>query len=140
MMSKERNFVRFRIALISLVFSLFFMVIAAKAVYLAGIIDTEDGASIVEAAAKSRKQAVRLAAIAAAETLPPKNAELVLDRVLKSKVPNVRASAVKCLAARGSCSTKMVGRIRSLSKSDPNKEVRSLLRNTLKEVKTEEEK
>ena len=34
MMSKERNFVRFRIALISLVFSLFFMVIAAKAVYL----------------------------------------------------------------------------------------------------------
>ena len=34
MMSKERTFVRLRIALIAVLFSLFFMVIAAKTVYL----------------------------------------------------------------------------------------------------------
>ncbi len=72
--------------------------LAAKATYLAGLINDERSAEVIELAAKSRKPAVRIAAASAAAHLSPERAEPILLRLLKSKDIGIRKVALKATA------------------------------------------
>ena len=102
--------------------------LAAKATYLAGLLDTDKSAEVVEIAAKSRKPAIRVAAASAAGELSPERAERILDRLLKSRDLGVRKTALR---AAERTTPKIRKRLESIQKEDPVKQLRKLAKTKL---------
>jgi HEAT repeat protein len=69
--------------------------LAAKATYLAGLLDVEGSFRVIETASKSRKPALRAAAAAAAGKLTAKTPVPVLKRLLRSRTAAVRRWALR---------------------------------------------
>ncbi len=104
--------------------------LAAKATYLAGLINDDESAEVVELAAKSRKPAVRLAAASAAGHLLPGRAEPILLRLLKSRDVGIRKIALK--ATRQSMTDKVRRQVEIVKKQESIRDMKSLASLVLK--------
>ena len=93
--------------------------IAAAAAYLAGLIGSEKAAEAVSAAMAHSNPAVRVAAAAAAQHLPPPAAETVLSQALRDKDTGVRRVALDSIPARASTALRAVVEQASLHDPDP---------------------
>lgn len=72
--------------------------IAAKAVSLAGLLESDERLSILETAARSPHGVVRVAAAAATASLPAREAEQLVPRLLDDADPSVRKLAIRAAA------------------------------------------
>lgn len=103
--------------------------LAAKATYLAGLLNADESVGIIDAAAKSRKPALRAAAAAAAAHLSPNRAEPILLRLLKSKDIGIRKTAIK---SAGSSTTEKVRRqLELLQTEEPDAHLKRLAADSL---------
>lgn len=103
--------------------------LATKATYLAGLINKEGSAEVVDLAARSRKPALRVAAAAAAEHLSPTRAEPVLDRLLRSRIVGIRKCALNSVQAM---SPKLEKRLKVIRKEDEERSLRTMAREAMK--------
>jgi HEAT repeat protein len=95
--------------------------IASKAAYLAGLID---GADVVDLAAGSRHDVVRVSAAAAMALLPPDRTPDIAERLLSDADPGIRARAVKSAARIRN--PRVAELVRTLAANDPEDHVREL--------------
>jgi len=106
--------------------------LASKAAYLAGLIDSDKSPAVLEQAAESDVPAVRVAAAAAVQHLSADVPEL-FDRLLSDDDAGVRRSALKSVA-----SAKPQGvqaKVNELASGDATEHVRDLARETAKELR-----
>jgi HEAT repeat protein len=75
--------------------------IASKAAYLASMIDSDDSANVVEAAATSPHETVRVAAAASLRNLAPAKAAPTADKLLDDEDVGVRKQALLSVADLG---------------------------------------
>jgi HEAT repeat protein len=104
--------------------------LAAKATYLAGLINDESSIAVIELAAKSRKPAVRVAAASAAAHLSPDRAEPILLRLLQSKDVGIRKIALK--ATGQSMTDKVRLQVQRVLKQESIRDMKSLAASVLK--------
>lgn len=72
--------------------------VAAKAAYLASLIDSDDSPDVVAAAAASPHETVRVAAGAALQNLMPREAAPMVERLLDDQDVGVRKQALRAAA------------------------------------------
>jgi hypothetical protein len=96
--------------------------IAPKAAWLAGLISTDDAHEIVAKAAQSRHDVVRVAAAAAAVSLPTQHGVSVTTQLLGDTDPGVRIRAMK--SATTINEPALTARIKTMSEQDHDIHVR----------------
>jgi len=106
------------------------MLMAAKAAYLAGLLDAKGSFEVIETASKSRKPAVRAAAAAAAGKLTATNPAPLLKRLLRSKAPAVRRWALR--STRTPDAETLRPQLVSIKDHDEAMDLRKSARNILK--------
>lgn len=104
--------------------------LAPKAVYLAGLIGVDASVPIVEAAAKSRKPAMRVAAASAAPHLAPEQAEPILLHLLDSRDVGIRKCAIQ--SVEEGCTTRVRARLGEVASGDPEPKLRRVAARKLK--------
>lgn len=98
--------------------------LAAKAVYMAGVISADAAAPIVERAATHADPVVRIAAASGLSNLAEGDAESPIDRLLHDDDIGVRKAALKSAAAFETSS--MNARVHRVAEEDPAPAVREL--------------
>ena len=102
---------------------------AAKAVYLAGLIGTDAGAQVVAHGASSANPAVRVAAAAAATELSQDRAAVILETLLGDADGGVRYRALKSTAKHLNPTLRV--RITEMAEREPNRRTREEARTLL---------
>lgn len=97
--------------------------IASKAAYLASLLQAEGVERVVDLAAHSRHDVVRVSAAAALGSLAQDQAEPVARRLLADPDPGIRARAVKSAARVGGATRR---HLRRIADEDDDPDVRSL--------------
>jgi HEAT repeat protein len=95
--------------------------IAAKAAYLATLINTDESADIMEAASASPHETVRVAAAAGMRNLTAAKAGPWVERLLDDSDPGVRKQALQTISA---LDLNLDPKVAKISTSDPEKELR----------------
>ena len=95
--------------------------IAAKAAYLATLINTDESADIMEAASASPHETVRVAAAAGMRNLTAAKAGPWVERLLDDSDPGVRKQALQTVSA---LDLSVDPKVAKISTSDPEKELR----------------
>jgi HEAT repeat protein len=95
--------------------------IAAKAAYLATLINTDESADIMEAASASPHETVRVAAAAGMRNLTAAKAGPWVERLLDDSDPGVRKQALQTVSA---LDLSLDPKLAKISSSDPEKELR----------------
>lgn len=102
--------------------------IAPKAAYLAGIIPADASHEVVALAAQSRHDVVRVAAAAAAPSLPAEQSVSVTTQLLDDADAGVRIRAMKAAATINSPA--LAARLKTMSEQDHDPDVRGLATST----------
>jgi HEAT repeat protein len=97
--------------------------IAAKAAYLATLIESDESADVMEAASASPHETVRVAAAAGMRNLTAAKAGPWVERLLDDSDPGVRKQALQTVSALDLSADLKVAKI---STSDPEKELRQM--------------
>lgn len=106
--------------------------LASKAAYLAGLIDSDKSPSVLDQAAQSDEPAVRVAAANAAQHLSAAAPDL-FERLLSDDDAGVRRSALKSV---GSAKPEGVeDKVKQLATGDATEHVRELARKTARELR-----
>ena len=106
--------------------------LASKAAYLAGLIDSDKSSAVLDQAAQSDEPAVRVAAASGAQHLSADAPEL-FERLLSDDDAGVRRSALKSV---GSAKPKGVkDKVNQLASGDATEHVRDLARKTARELR-----
>jgi len=103
--------------------------IAAKAAYLATLINTDESADIMEAASASPHETVRVAAAAGMRNLTAAKAGPWVERLLDDSDPGVRKQALQTISA---LDLNVDPKVAKISTSDPEKELRVMAKNLQK--------
>lgn len=106
--------------------------IAPKAAYLAGIISTDASHEVVALAARSRHDVIRVAAAAAARSLPAEHGVSLTSRLLDDSDSGVRIRAMKSAAAINS--PELTARLKTMSEQDHDATVRGLAASTYRRM------
>jgi hypothetical protein len=103
--------------------------IAAKAAYLATLINTDESADIMEAASASPHETVRVAAAAGMRNLTAAKAGPWVERLLDDSDPGVRKQALQTISA---LDLSVDPKVAKISTSDPEKELRVMAKDLQK--------
>ena len=103
--------------------------IAAKAAYLATLIESNESVDVMEAACASPHETVRVAAAAGMRNLSPAQAGVWADRMLDDDDPGVRKQALKTITDLKLSS--LEPKVKKVAASDPEKEIRQLAKQEL---------
>jgi HEAT repeat protein len=98
--------------------------IASKAAYLAGVIAGSTSSQVVELAARSRHDVVRVSAAAAVTSLPADQATGITERLLADSDIGVRARAAKSAVELGNPA--LADRVRRMAEEDEEPSLREL--------------
>jgi hypothetical protein len=107
--------------------------IASKAAYLAGIIAGDASLEVVAQAAQSRHDVVRVAAAAAAPSLPAEQGANVTAQLLDDADAGVRIRAMKSAATIDSPA--LAQRLKAMSEQDNDPDVRGLAASTYQRMR-----
>jgi len=105
------------------------LLLTAKAITLASLVDDERFFQMFEAVSRSRKRFLRVSIAAAAANLQPPRAEPILVRLLKSRDVGVRKCAIR--SAAHVATPKLRKQLEEIKKRDDEKELRGLAREML---------
>jgi hypothetical protein len=103
--------------------------IAAKAAYLASLIESDESMEVIEAASASPHETVRVAAAAGMRNLTSVQAGPTIERLLDDKDAGVRKLALQAVAALG-IST-LDPKVKKMAAGDPEKGIRQLAKQGL---------
>lgn len=106
--------------------------LASKAAYLAGLIDSDKSPSVLERAAESEEPTVRVAAASAVRHLSEGPPEL-FDRLLSDDDAGVRKTALKSVSASQPRGVKP--KVEELASGDPAEHVRELASDTARRLR-----
>ncbi len=106
--------------------------LASKAAYLAGLIDSDKSPAVLDQAAQSDEPAVRVAAASAAQHLSADAPEL-FERLLSDNDAGVRRSALKSVGAAKP--EGVTDKVNQLATGDATEHVRELARKTARELR-----
>ncbi len=106
---------------------------APKAVFLAGLINSKGSAEVVAKAAKSRKVGIQTAAAAAAAYLDPEEAAPILKGLFKSRRVVLRKWALKSVPSN--VPEELREPVLAISKSDSRGDLRAAAKRTLRAEK-----
>jgi HEAT repeat protein len=109
--------------------------LAAKAAYLASLLQGDDAADVVQAAAESPHETVRVAAAAGLRNLDKGRALPTVDRLLDDKDVGVRKQALRAVAALGLSA--LEPKVRAMAARDPEKALRTKARAGLRRAGAE---
>lgn len=103
--------------------------IASKAAYLASLIESDESVGVVEAAATSSHETVRVAAAASLSNLTPAQAAPAIERLLEDSDVGVRKLALR--AVDDLEMNALASKVKKMAADDPEKELRQLAREGL---------
>jgi HEAT repeat protein len=106
--------------------------IAAKAVYLASLIESDESADVLKAASASQHDIVRVAAAAALRNLTPAQAKPMIERLLDDKDVGVRKQALQAVVA-----LEMSGlerKVKKIATRDPEKALQRIAKQGLERL------
>jgi HEAT repeat protein len=106
--------------------------IAAKAAYLASMIESDESTDVIEAASASPHDIVRVAAAAGMRNLAPARAGPTVERLLDDKDAGVRKQALHAVAALGMSGSEL--KVKKMAASDPEKGLRELAKQGLQRI------
>jgi HEAT repeat protein len=106
--------------------------IAAKAAYLATLIDCEDSPSVLEAASASPHEAVRVAAAAGMRNMAPAQAGPWVERLLDDPDSGVRKQALHAVSYLGIAD--LEPKVQALAEGDPEEGLRELAQRGLQKI------
>ena len=106
--------------------------IAAKAAYLASLIESDETSEVMAAAAASPHETVRVAAAAGLRNLAPAQAAPTAERLLDDRDAGVRKQALKAVAELGMGGLEV--KVRQLSADDPEEGLRDLAKEGLRRI------
>lgn len=110
--------------------------IASKAAYLASMIDADDSTNVVEAAAASQHETVRVAAAAGLRNLSPSRAAPAAGRLLEDPDAGVRKQALRAVADLGVSS--LEPKLKKIASADPERGLRQMARQGLQSLSAAE--
>ena len=105
------------------------IILASKAVSLAGMIESDQSSAVLEVAAQSLFSDVRVAAAASARYLPQRSSGRILTILSNDDDAGVRLIALKSIALLDA--QEFLPRLELLSNTDPNETVREFARKIL---------
>lgn len=108
------------------------VLLASKATYLASLIDDPRSPAVIEAAAKSRDPALRVAAAAGARNLPARSGSVILLTLLDDSDVGVRKVALRSTPT--AASPELRSRLLALSKSEAEPALRELSHKVLQRL------
>ena len=111
------------------------LILAPRAVHLAGLIGGDKAVRILLSAARSPVTIIRVHAASAARNLPKEKREDILLKTLDDsdfKVRNVALKSIKALSPAAAMSEALQKKITALSKSDPEQFIRESSNDLLK--------
>lgn len=106
--------------------------IASKAAYLASLIDSDDSTNVIEAAAASPHETVRVAAAAGLRNLAPAKAAPAAERLLDDADVGVRKQALRAVADLGMSG--LESKVKRMSTADPEPGLRQAARQGLQRM------
>jgi HEAT repeat protein len=106
--------------------------IAAKAAYLASMIDSDDSTDVVEAASTSPHETVRVAAAAGLRNLAPAKAVPAADRLLDDEDTGVRKQALRSVVDLGMSG--LEPKVKTMSTADPEQGLRQMAKQGLQRM------
>ena len=106
--------------------------IASKAAYLASLIDTDDSVNVVETAASSPHETVRVAAAAGLRNLAPTRAATAAGRLLDDDDAGVRKQALRAVADMGI--SNLESKMKSMASDDPEQGLRQMAKQGLQRM------
>lgn len=109
------------------------VMLASKAAYLASVIGGRNSADVLEAAAMSPEPVVRVAAASGIRNLPEETAVKLVDRLLVDKDFGVKKVTLNSISSTRSAA--LMARVEKIAKADPNKLIREMAENSLKQVR-----
>lgn len=107
--------------------------LAAKATYLASLIDSDESAAVVAEAARSPHAVVRVAAAAAAANLPVEAGSQVLNELLDDTDMGVRKLTLKSAAIKATPA--LQARVQQMIQTEQEPFLRNLAQQTLEQMK-----
>jgi HEAT repeat protein len=108
--------------------------LAAKAAYLASLIDDPEAIEVLKAAAESSSDVVRVAAAAGLRNLAPDLAAPMVSRLLDDPDVGVRKLAIQDVSRLGL--RDLEGKVDEIANKDPEETLRSLAAEQLRELRT----
>lgn len=106
--------------------------VAAKAAYLASLIESDDSMAVVSAAAASPHDSVRVAAAFGLRNLAPAQALTAAERLLDDRDVGVRKEALRAVSELGLAT--LAPKVKTLSKLDTEPRLRALAKNVLRQL------
>jgi HEAT repeat protein len=106
--------------------------LASKAAYLASMIDTDDSTNVVEAAAASSHENVRVAAAAGLRNLAPAKAAPAAERLLDDADVGVRKQALRAVADLGISA--LEPKMKRMASADPEQGLRQVAKQGLQRI------
>ena len=109
--------------------------IAAKAAYLASMIESDESLEVVKAASASPHETVRVAAAASMRNLAPAQAGPWVERLLDDKDAGVRKQALRAVADLGMSG--LESKVKKMASGDPETGLRKMARQGLRQRRSE---
>jgi len=106
--------------------------VAAKAAYLASLIETDESLEVVEAASASPHETVRVAAAAGLRNLAPAQAGPTVERLLDNEDAGVRKQALQAVTALGM--SDLEPKVKKMAAEDPEEGLRQLANQGLQRI------
>jgi HEAT repeat protein len=106
--------------------------VAAKAAYLASLIETDESLEVVEAASASPHETVRVAAAAGLRNLAPAQAGPTVERLLDNEDAGVRKQALQAVTALAM--SDLEPKVKKMAADDPEEGLRQLAKQGLQRI------